>query len=157
MSCLLQSHSRTRKIPARPNRPQRRSPTVDKSAGKQVPRILVMEDEPLIALGLKLVLENMGCAVPAIVDNAKDAVSAAESDDFDLVLADVRLKGGDDGVVAVERIRMRHAVPVLYVTGNAAELERRGLGQEHILRKPFLPTALERAVRGLLNGVQARR
>jgi CheY-like chemotaxis protein len=65
---------------------------------------MVIEDEPLIAMGLRMVLEAMGCDVRAVVDNSTDAVSAAETENLDLVLADVRLKGGDDGITAVERI-----------------------------------------------------
>ncbi|MDA8231950.1 MAG: response regulator [Magnetospirillum sp.] len=114
------------------------------------PAVLVIEDEPLIAMGLKLVLENMGCVVPAVVDNRADAVAAAERQDFDLILADVRLKGGDDGIAAVDDILHRRAVPVLFVTGNVGELDRRGIDRSIVLPKPFLPAALERAVRRVL-------
>jgi len=118
-------------------------------AGKS-PRVLVIEDEPLIAMGLKLVLENMGCEVPAVVDNGADAVAAAASVDFDLVLADIRLRGDEDGIHAVQRILARRQVPVLFVTGNAGELDRRGMGHMAVLPKPFMPAALERTVRGIL-------
>ena len=114
------------------------------------PRILVIEDEPLIAMGLKLVLESMGCVVPALVDNAADAVAAAEAADFDLVLADVRLRGGEDGVAACQKIIRRRKVPVLYVTGNVDELNERGLDDLNVLPKPFKPAALERTIRRLL-------
>ena len=115
-----------------------------------VPRILVIEDEPLIAMGLKLVLENMGCEVPAVVDNERDAVAVASEQDFDLILADIRLKGGGDGVSAVQRILNRREVPVLFVTGNVGELEGRGMSHAAVLPKPFLPAALERTVRKIL-------
>jgi two-component system, response regulator PdtaR len=119
------------------------------------PRILIIEDEPLIAMGLKLVLENMGCVVPAVVDNETDAVKTAEHQDFDLILADVRLKGGGDGVSAVRKILSRRHVPVLFVTGNVGELEARGMNGAAILPKPFLPAALERTVRKILGPVLA--
>lgn len=115
------------------------------------PRILVIEDEPLIAMGLKMVLEALGCEVPEVVDNGDDAVAAAQRDRFDLVLADVRLKAGDDGISAVERILAHRDVAVLFVTGNAAEVERRGMGHMHVLSKPFMPAALERTVRKILS------
>jgi CheY-like chemotaxis protein len=114
------------------------------------PRILVIEDEPLIAMGLKLVLETMGCEVPAVVDNGEDAVAAAEAVDFDLVLADIRLRGDEDGIDAVRRIQMRRRIPVLFVTGNVDELGRRGMTDAEVLAKPFMPAALERTVRRLL-------
>ena len=71
---------------------------------RQPPRILIIEDEPLIAMGLKLVLENMGCVVPSVVDNETDAVKMAEHQDFDLILADVRLKGGGDALPGAQRL-----------------------------------------------------
>lgn len=133
--------------------------TVDARSGTQAllqchgraPRILVIEDEPLIAMGLKMVLEALGCEVPDLVDNGNDAVAAAAKSDFDLVLADVRLKGGDDGIAAVERILAHRKVAVLFVTGNAGEVERRGMGHVDVLSKPFMPSALERTVRKILS------
>lgn len=117
----------------------------------RAPRILVIEDEPLIAMGLKMVLEALGCEVPEVVDNSDDAVSAAQRSSYDLVLADVRLKAGDDGISAVERILAHGPVAVLFVTGNAGEVERRGMGHVNVLSKPFMPAALERTVRKILS------
>jgi CheY-like chemotaxis protein len=117
----------------------------------RAPRILVIEDEPLIAMGLKMVLEALGCEVPEIVDNSNDAVEAAQHGAYDLVLADVRLKAGDDGISAVERILADRPVAVLFVTGNAGEVERRGMGHMAVLSKPFMPAALERTVRKILS------
>lgn len=116
----------------------------------RAPRILVIEDEPLIAMGLKMVLEALGCEVPELVDNGDDAVAAAQRGQFDLILADVRLKGGDDGIAAVERILAHREVSVLFVTGNAGEVKRRGMGHVDVLSKPFMPAALERTVRKIL-------
>lgn len=114
------------------------------------PRILVIEDEPLIAMGLKLVLETMGCEVGAVVDNSAQAIALEPGLCPDLVLADVRLKGGDNGVTAVRAILERRAVPVLFVTGNAGELDELGMGHMPVLNKPFLPAALERRVKAML-------
>lgn len=118
--------------------------------GEARPRVMVIEDEPLIAMGLRMVLEAMGCDVRAVVDNSTEAVNQAESQELDLILADVRLKGGDDGITAVERILTNHSIAVLFVTGNTGELERRGLGHMDVLSKPFMPAALERKVKKIL-------
>lgn len=115
------------------------------------PRIMIIEDEPLIAMGLKMVLENMGCEVAATVDNAHDAVATAEADSFDLVLADVRLRGSEDGIWAIQNILSRRKVRVLFVTGNASEVSARGMGHIDILSKPFMPAALERSIRAILS------
>lgn len=118
--------------------------------GDARPRVMVIEDEPLIAMGLRMVLEAMGCDVRAVVDNSTDAVATAEGQELDLILADVRLKAGDDGISAVERILANHSIAVLFVTGNAGELERRGMGHMDVLSKPFMPAALERKVKKIL-------
>jgi CheY-like chemotaxis protein len=118
--------------------------------GGNRPRVMVIEDEPLIAMGLRMVLEAMGCDVRAVVDNGAHAVAEAERHELDLILADVRLKGGDDGISAIERILSIREVAVLFVTGNASELERRGMGHMEVLSKPFMPAALERKVKMIL-------
>lgn len=118
--------------------------------GDARPRVMVIEDEPLIAMGLRMVLEAMGCDVRAVVDNSTDAVATAEGQELDLILADVRLKSGDDGISAVERILTNHSIAVLFVTGNTGELESRGMGHMDVLSKPFMPAALERKVKKIL-------
>lgn len=115
------------------------------------PRIMIIEDEPLIAMGLKMVLENMGCEVACTVDNAMDAVAAAEQEGIDLILADVRLRGAKDGIWAVQTILSRRTIRVLFVTGNAGEVSARGMGHMDVLSKPFMPASLERSVRAILS------
>lgn len=114
------------------------------------PRILVIEDEPLIAMGIKLMLESLGYAVHAIVDNEGDAIAEARSSQLDLILADVRLKAGGDGITAVKQILSERDIPVLFLTGNPADLEERGMGHMNVLSKPFMPAMLERAVRRMI-------
>lgn len=129
---------------------QRASDATD-NAGDHAPRVMVIEDEPLIAMGLRMVLENMGCDVAAVVDTEAEAVASAERICFDLILADVRLRDGNDGISAVQRILRRRPVPVLFVTGNVAEVHSRGMGHIRVLSKPFMPATLERTVRAILN------
>lgn len=130
-------------------RPGNNSPDGE-GGGPYAARVMVIEDEPLIAMGLKMILENMGCDVRAVVDNQDDAVSEASRHDFDLILADVRLKSGGDGITAVQQILRHRQVPVLFVTGNASEVHSRGMGHMAVLSKPFMPAALERSVRAIL-------
>ncbi|CAA7613585.1 response regulator [Magnetospirillum sp. UT-4] len=113
-------------------------------------RIMVIEDEPLIAMGIQMMLEGLGHEVPAVVDCAADAVAAAARERFDLVLADVRLKGDEDGIHAVERILALQPVAVLFLTGNPDELRLRGFDHMPVLAKPFVPASLERALKRLL-------
>ena len=82
-------------------------------------RILIVEDEGLIALDLKKRLEQAGYVVPAIEDNAPDALLAVENLQPDLVLMDIRLRGPRDGIEAADEIRRRFCLPVMFVTAHA--------------------------------------
>ena len=66
-------------------------------------RILIVEDEGLIALDLKKKLEKIGYSVPMITDNADDALLFVERPQPDLVLMDIRLRGLRDGIAAAAR------------------------------------------------------
>ncbi len=82
-------------------------------------RILIVEDESLVAADLQERLQHFGYTVPAIADNATDAVARALECQPDLVLMDIQLKGGTDGVAAAARIRDQRDLPVLYLTAHS--------------------------------------
>lgn len=90
------------------------------------PRALVVEDETLIAEELTERLERFGFSVIAAVDTADEGIEIATSQRPDLVLMDIRLKGGKDGVQAAEEIRQQVDVPVIYLTAysDRATLDR---------------------------------
>lgn len=81
--------------------------------------IIVVEDEGLIALDLKLRLERVGYTVAAIADNAADALEGVERLQPSLVLMDIRLRGSEDGIETADQIRWRFHVPVIFVTAHA--------------------------------------
>ncbi len=108
-----------------------------------VARVLIIEDEPIIAMDLQQLVENAGHEVVGIAASEDEAVAIAEAELPTLVLADVNLGAGGDGATAVSRIMMRHRVPVIFVT---AYPERLLTGQElepaFVITKPFEPTTL---------------
>jgi len=83
--------------------------------------ILVVEDEPLIAADIQDVLEGFGYDVPPTASTMAAALQSVAHFRPDLVLMDVRLKGGDDGVVTAAAIRERSSVPVVFLTSHADE------------------------------------
>jgi two-component system cell cycle sensor histidine kinase/response regulator CckA len=85
------------------------------------PQILVVEDESIVAEDMKAMLEGFGYAVPAVAFSGEEAVKKALDTRPDLVLMDIVLKGQMSGVEAVERIRSRCNIPVVYVTAYADE------------------------------------
>jgi diguanylate cyclase (GGDEF)-like protein/PAS domain S-box-containing protein len=82
-------------------------------------RILVVEDESIVAADIQDRLEALGYEVPATVGWGEKAVELAGSLRPDLVLMDIQLKGRMDGVEAADQIRQRFGIPVVYLTANA--------------------------------------
>ncbi|HSN92929.1 MAG TPA: response regulator [Anaeromyxobacteraceae bacterium] len=79
-------------------------------------RILLVEDEGLVALSLRQKLVDLGYVVPAVAASGEEAIRAAVESRPQLVLMDIRLGGDMDGVAAAARIRESMDVPVVYLT-----------------------------------------
>jgi PAS domain S-box-containing protein len=114
---------------------------------------MVVEDESIVAEDMKAMLEGFGYTVPAVAFSGEEAVRKAFDTRPDLVLMDIVLKGQMSGVEAVERIRSRCNIPVVYVTAYADEKTvRRAKATEPFgyILKPFdareLQTAIEIAL-----------
>lgn len=78
--------------------------------------ILIVEDENIVALDMRMRLETMGYRVADVVDTGSLALERALSLSPDLVLMDIKLKGGQDGIEAARMLRERAEVPVIFVT-----------------------------------------
>ena len=89
-------------------------------------KILVVEDEAIIAKDLQWRLESMGYEVPAVVATGEEAVTKAFEHTPGLILMDIMLLGEIDGIEAANRIRSQIDVPVIFLTAYADEevLER---------------------------------
>lgn len=82
-------------------------------------KIMVVEDEIVVAMEIQTRLIALGYRVTGIVADGEEAVDLAEKTSPDLVLMDVKLAGGIDGIDAARHIRERHNIPVIYVTAHA--------------------------------------
>jgi diguanylate cyclase (GGDEF)-like protein/PAS domain S-box-containing protein len=82
-------------------------------------RILVVEDESIVALDIQDRLESLGYDVPTPVASGEQAIEQASLLRPDLVLMDIHLQGRMDGVEAADQIRRRLGIPVIYLTANA--------------------------------------
>lgn len=79
-------------------------------------RILIIEDETLIAMDLSDIVTGLGHTVVATADTAARAVTSARSHQPDLVLADIQLADGSSGIDAVQSIMQQMTVPVIFIT-----------------------------------------
>jgi PAS domain S-box-containing protein len=84
-------------------------------------RILVVEDQAIVAKDIENKLQKVGYVVPAIAFSGEEAIQRAAETRPDLVLMDIRLSGEMDGIEAAEEIRVRFDIPVVYLTGYADE------------------------------------
>jgi CheY-like chemotaxis protein len=84
-------------------------------------RILIVEDQRLIAADIENTLRKLDYVVVGNVSSGEEAISSSEQLRPELVLMDVRLRGEMDGIQAAQIIRDRFNVPVVYLTAYADE------------------------------------
>jgi len=108
-------------------------------------RILVVEDEAIVAMGIKQKLEDLGHQVVDIVFTGEDAVQTALNTEPELILMDIVLKGSMDGIQAAAKIRNQLDIPVIYLTAYSDEevLERARMTEPYgYIIKPFKKSEL---------------
>lgn len=118
-------------------------------------RIILVEDDFIIALLLEKQIQRMGFEVAHKIDNGEQAIELVKKDRLDLVLMDIKLVGDLDGIEAMENIREFSEIPVIYLTGNADENTKKranGTNPEGFLIKPVDMKVLKQHIRRILNG-----
>ncbi len=111
---------------------------------RTIRRILVVEDDPLVAFDNEHLLREAGYDVVATVDSLADAARViGEEDGLDLVLTDVTLSGDGDGM-DVARAAAAKGIPVLFVTGSCPP-DARTLGVG-CLSKPYTDKIMKAAL-----------
>ncbi|TVR33177.1 MAG: response regulator [Spirochaetaceae bacterium] len=112
-------------------------------------RILVVEDEHIVALDIKMHLQKYGYEVPATYPSGEEALAHIEEIDPVLVLMDIRLQGQLDGLETAELIKERYNIPVILLTAYADDqtIERAKASQPFAyLIKPFEERELRTAI-----------
>ena len=109
--------------------------------GRQVSTdIMIIEDEPLIAMDIEQMVESLGHRVTGIARTHKEAMALFESQNPGMVLADIQLADGSSGIDAVNDILAKVSVPVIFIT---AFPERLLTGERpeptFLVTKPFNP------------------
>lgn len=102
--------------------------------------ILIVEDEAIVALELRLQLQDMGYTVTGVAASGEEAIAAVAKAVPQLILMDVRLQGKVDGIAAAEAIRQRHDVPLIFLTSHSddATVQRAArTGAYGYLTKPY--------------------
>ena len=108
-------------------------------------RLLVVEDEALVAMLIEDTLLALGCAVVGPAGNVAQALELVEHEPIDLALLDVNLGGGERSYAVAEALAVRE-IPFLFVTGYGDKGVDRRYRRAPVLQKPFDPDQLERVV-----------
>ena len=109
-------------------------------------RILIIEDEALVAMELRFVLEDLGHEVLGIAATAKAARDLVRENDVDLALVDIHLSDGPTGIDLGRELGQDMGVTVLFMTANPGMVRNGVAGTIGVLSKPTDEQAVQTAV-----------
>jgi DNA-binding LytR/AlgR family response regulator len=112
-------------------------------------KILIVEDEMLIAANISIQLESLGYEILGIIPRGQEAINAVKSDKPDLVLMDINLKGAMDGIETATLMQLDGAIPIIYLTANTDEgsfKRAKATNPYAFLSKPFKKLDLKNAL-----------
>jgi CheY-like chemotaxis protein len=107
-------------------------------------RILLIEDEPIVAVLAEDLLDAIGCTVVTTAGSVADAEAAIASHSFDIAMVDINL-GGEDGLIAADALKARQ-IPYLVTTGYDTRDSAHAHASAPVLTKPYSLADLEAAL-----------
>lgn len=148
-------------LPVAPRPPsQSQEPGTDLLSERPGKRVLLLEDDPAMRRVARRLLENLDFAVVETSDGASAIKAVRQDGPYDLMLADVLLPGGMNGIEAVTRVRaIQPDLPVLFMSGYAGDQKNNGPASalpEPLIRKPFSFADLEQHLQLLQNAPAPR-
>jgi CheY-like chemotaxis protein len=115
--------------------------------GQLASRVLIIEDEPIIALDLENLVTELGHRVVATAATRDEAVAKALAERPGLVLADINLGEGGSGIDAVTEILNSFDIPVIFITAYPEKLLTGERPEPtYLIAKPFLPETVQATV-----------
>lgn len=112
-------------------------------------KILVVEDEMIIAAKISMQLTNLGYEVTGILPRGEAAIQQIEENKPDIILLDINLKGKLDGIQTALQIQQLADIPIIYLTANADEFtfnRAKATRPAAFISKPFKQIDLQRAI-----------
>lgn len=113
--------------------------------------ILIIEDEPLIAMMLEDFLESLGHTVVAVVETVEDALARVDEGGFDVAIVDVHLKNGEAVWPVADRLS-DEGLPFVLATGGHIEPPPLRHASAPVLTKPFTIDSIDPALQAACNG-----
>jgi len=114
-----------------------------------VVKILVVEDQMIIAAEISMFLESLGYEITGILPRGEDALKSILQTSPDIVLMDIALKGDMDGIETARYIYERYQIPVIFLTANADDAtfaRAKSVRPYAFISKPFQQSDLQRAI-----------
>ena len=117
-------------------------------------KVVIVEDEVMVAWFLESLLLDMELEVAEIFSTGESALAAADRHAPDLIIMDINLGDGIDGVEAAVRLRQKRAVPVIFFSAYADETVcariSRDIPDARLLTKPAAPWQLQKTIESIL-------
>jgi CheY-like chemotaxis protein len=119
---------------------------------KAAASILIVEDEPLIAMDLEMIVTGLGHRVQAVARTKEEAVEAAKQSRPEVVLADVNLADGSSGMDAVQEIIRDGNIPVIFITAYPEQVTQGHRPPDaYLVAKPYTDEIVRSAIEHALS------
>jgi CheY-like chemotaxis protein len=124
-------------------------------------RVMVIDDDVLVLDGMRGILQSWGCHVQTAASGAAALASVADGGgQLNLIISDLRLADGENGIEVIDRLReaLGAPVPAFVISGDTApdRLREASAGGYHLLQKPVSPMTLRTTLNRLLKSYDAR-
>ncbi|TPV32840.1 response regulator transcription factor [Paucihalobacter ruber] len=122
-------------------------------------KILIVEDEMVIAANISLQLNELGYEVTGIVPRGEEALLHIQENAPDIILLDINLKGNLDGIETAQAMQKTHNIPVIYLTANVDDAHFNRAKVTHpygFIAKPFKKLDLQRAIELTISQVASK-
>jgi CheY-like chemotaxis protein len=124
-------------------------PPVEQSGPLQGTRILVIDDEFLIATVIEDILRQAGAEDVVIAVNMQEAREALAERTLDLAMIDIQLDGSDSGL-SLGKLAIARNIPFIFLTGYSRVVLPEGFAAVPVLTKPYIPRTLVEALSDVL-------
>ncbi|WP_339610658.1 response regulator [uncultured Planktosalinus sp.] len=123
-------------------------------------KILIVEDEMIIAANISLQLSALGYEVTGIIPRGEEALEHLKQNKPDIILMDIQLKGELDGIETIRLMQQEQDIPVIYLTANADDAHFANAKGTHpfaFISKPFKKLDLQRAIELTITHIQSEK
>jgi len=117
--------------------------------GNTLETLMIVEDEVLVAMSLQYELQDAGYKVLELTDRQAEALDVARAEKPNLALVNIRLAGGDDGIVLAEQLKALE-IPVLLISGQVSQARSAQTVAVGSMPKPYAAAEMVLAVSYLL-------